>query len=145
MTDISSKIDRAKSLAAEHDRHAKAAAAATKKRDTCLYRLLDIVHQIDVELRILGKKEAGGELQAKFGASWPKNPNDFLKRIYPELPPKRRSKYVALIQYVRTRKGPDRPLRNFVRLRGGINLTKAKPAPDIVKKDNRPRKRPRGR
>jgi hypothetical protein len=144
MTDIPSKVDRAKSLAAEHARHAKAAAAAAKERDACLYRLLDIVHQIDVELRILGKKEAGGLLQAKFGISWPKNPNDFLKRIYPELPPKRRSKYVRLIRHVRRKKKSDRPLRNFVRLRGGINLTKAKQR-DVVKKDNRQDRRPRGR
>jgi hypothetical protein len=142
MTDISSKIDRAKLLAARHAKLRKAAAAATKKRNTCMYRLLDIVHQIDVELRKLGKQKAGGELQAKFGTPWPKNPTGFFKRIYPELPLKRRSKYGQLI--VKTRKKSDQPLRTFVRLRGGINLTKARQR-DVVKRDNRPGKRLRGR
>jgi hypothetical protein len=138
MTDISSKLDRAKVLAT---RYAERAAAA-KERDTCLYQLLDSVHEIDSELRVMGKEKARKILQAKYGSPWPKNPAQFLKLICPELPPKRRSKHVKLIRYVRATKKPDQPLRNFVRLRGGINLTKAKPARDVVKRDNRPGKRP---
>jgi hypothetical protein len=126
MTDIFSKMDRAKELAAQHAKYAKAAAAATKKRDTRLFRFLDVVHEIERELRLMGKKQAGQVLQAKYGKPWPKNPNDFLKLIYPGLPPKRRSRYIILLRHVRARKNLGTPLRKFVRQEGGINLTKAK-------------------
>jgi hypothetical protein len=126
MTNISSKLDRAKVLATRYAMRAAAAATVTKKRDTCLYQLFDSVHEIDRELHVMGKKKAREILQAKYGSCWPKNPAQFLKLICPELPPKRRSKYAGLLRYVRATKKPDRPLRKFVRLKGGINLTKAK-------------------
>jgi hypothetical protein len=128
MTDISSKLDRAKVLATLYAERAAAASTATKERDTCLYQLLDSVHEIDSELRVMGKEKAQKILRAKYGSPWPKNPAQFLKLICPELPPKRRSKHAALLRYVRATKKPDRPLRKFVRLKGGINLTRAKQA-----------------
>ena len=126
MTDIYSKIDRAKEIAVEHASCSKAAKQAIKNRDAALYKLLENVHEIDMQLRVMEKKKAQEILQAKYGSCWPKNPAQFLKLICPELPPKRRSKYAALLRYVRATKKPDRALRKFVRLKGGINLTKAK-------------------
>ena len=132
MTNISSKIDRAKELAAQHAAHAKAAEAEIKKRDDCLYRLLDVVHDIDRELGLMGKKKLRQLLQAKYGMSLPKNLNDFWKKIYPALPPKRRWKYVRLLRHVSARKKADTSLTKFVHQQGGINLRKAKKHPTMA-------------
>jgi hypothetical protein len=117
MTDIYSKIDRAKELAVEHASCAKAAKQAIKNRDAALYKLLENVHEIDMQLRDIGKRKAKDVLRAKYGNTPPKNPNDFLKLIYSELRPKTRSKYVAVLAYAQT-KDPDQPLKKFVRANG---------------------------
>jgi len=98
---------------------AKAAEQAIKNRDAALYKLLEIVHAIDMQMREMGQQKAKEVLRAKYGITRPKNPSDLLKQIYPELPPKRRSKYVALVAYAQT-KDPDQPLKKFARANGGI-------------------------
>ncbi|MFZ2144588.1 MAG: hypothetical protein WAV78_48010 [Xanthobacteraceae bacterium] len=117
MTDIYLKIDRAKEIAVEHASCAKAAKQAIKNRDAALYKLLENVHEIDMQLRDMGKRKAKDVLRAKYGNTPPKNPNDFLKLIYSELRPKTRSKYVAVLAYAQT-KDPDQPLKKFVRTNG---------------------------
>jgi hypothetical protein len=90
---------------------------AIKNRDAALYKLLENVHEIDMQLRDIGKRKAKDVLRAKYGNTPPKNPNDFLKLIYSELRPKTRSKYVAVLAYAQT-KDPDQPLKKFVRANG---------------------------
>jgi hypothetical protein len=120
MTDIPSKIDRAKELAILHASRAKAVTKATKKRNACLYELLEMVHEIERELLGIGKRERREVLQAKYGKTCPTNRGDLLKELYPELPSKRRSKYVALLRYALVKKKADQPLRTFVRANGNI-------------------------
>ena len=65
MTDIPSKIDRAKELAILHASRAKAVTKATRKCNACLYELLEIVHEIERGLLGIGMRERREVLQAK--------------------------------------------------------------------------------
>jgi hypothetical protein len=121
MTDIYSNIDEARAIAKRLARRNKGVASAMSKRDVCLYKFFESVHEIDRQLLKIGKQKANAVLTAKYGNTRPKNLGDFLKWIYPELPSKRRSKYRTLLSYVQATKEPDQPLREFVRANRGIN------------------------
>src|SRR5260370_33251860 len=123
---LSSNIDQARAIAKRLTRRNKDVASAMSKRDVCLYKLFESVHEIDRQLLKIGKQKANEVLTAKYGNTRPKNLGDFLKRIYPELPSKRRSKYLTLLSYVQATKEPDQPLRELVRANGGINGCGAK-------------------
>jgi hypothetical protein len=121
MTDICSNIDEAIAIAKRLAKRNKDVASAMSNRDICLYKLFESVHEIHRQLLKMGKQKANGVLTGKYGNAKPKNLSDFLKRICPELPSKRRSKYLGLLSYAQATKEPDQPLREFVRANGGIN------------------------
>jgi hypothetical protein len=121
-----SNIDQAREIAKRLTRRNKDVASAMSKRDVCLYKLFESLHKIERQLLKIGKQKANEVLMAKYGNTRPKNMDDLLKRIYPELPSKRRSKYLALLRYVQAMKESDQPLREFVRANGGINGCVAK-------------------
>jgi hypothetical protein len=83
MTNISSKIDRAKELAAQHVAHAKAAEEKIKKRDACLYRLFDVVHEIDRELGLMWKKGAKATPPSEVRYESAQEPERFLEKDLP--------------------------------------------------------------
>jgi hypothetical protein len=97
---------------------------------TCMYRLLDIVHQIDVELRKLGKQKARGGAPGEVRHSLAQEPDWFFQTHLPGIT----TQETFEVRTAKTRKKSDQPLRTFVRLRGGLNLTKARQR-DVVKRD----------
>jgi hypothetical protein len=121
MTDICSNIDEATAIAKRLARRNKDVAIAMSKRDVCLYKLFESVHEIHRQLLKIGKPKTNEVLTGKYGSTKPKNLTEFLKRICPELPSKRRSKYLGLLSYAQATKEPDQTLREFVRANGGIN------------------------
>ena len=121
MTDIYSNIDKATAIAKRLARRNKDVASAISNRDICLYKLFESVHEIHRQLLKIGKQKTNEVLTGKYGNVKPKNLSEFLKRICPELPSKRRSKYLGLLSYAQATKEPGQPLREFVRANGGIN------------------------
>jgi hypothetical protein len=120
-----SKIDEARELAKRLDRFSKAAENATQKRDAALYQFFAKVHYLEKRLRRL--KTPREKLEEKYGrlpGSSSSAIKFMLKLTYPNLGTKQRSKYAAVLQYVREKKKPDQSVKSLIRRAGGINLTK---------------------
>ena len=117
-------IDEAKKLAARLTQRNAVVERAVQRRDNSLYRLFEKLHQLDKRLRKLHRAPALKRLERKYGDELPTtdNPVSFLLELtYPTLHSKPRSKYAALLRYVREKKKPDQSVKEFVRANGGSN------------------------
>jgi hypothetical protein len=131
MTDIYSKIDRAKEIAARLVQRNKAVAKAERNRDLCLYKFLESVHKLDTRLRKMPIAEARKTLKAKYGVKLPAKGDSgmFALRVtHPSLAPKACSKYSAVLRFIRKKKKPGQSIRQFLHANGGLNgcVTKEK-------------------
>jgi hypothetical protein len=126
MTDIYSNIDKARAVAKRLARRNKDVASAMSKRDVCLDKLFESVHEIDSQLHKMGKQKAREALEVKYGNAVPRNLSQFLKLICPELPSKRRSKYAGVLRLVRSKKKTGQSVKAFMRANGRINGCVAK-------------------
>jgi hypothetical protein len=118
------EIDEAKKVAARLEQRSAAVEGAVQRRDNSLYRLFEKLHQLDKRLRKLGRDAALEALEAKYRKKLPttQNPVSFLLELtYPTLTSKPRSKYAALLRFVREKKKSDQSVKEFVRANGGIN------------------------
>jgi hypothetical protein len=132
MTDLSSKMDRAEQLAARHAKLGKMAAKLATKRNNCLYRLLEEVHEIGVDVSQLPEQDALALFQAKYGNEACVDYSDFFQRIYPELPPKYRWKYTGVLHKASAEKIASQSMKQFVKKNGGLNGCVTKK--DVTKK-----------
>ena len=119
---LSPKLDEAEKLGARLDKRNAAVESAKQARDDALYDLLALLHRIERRLsrqanRVPIRKalNTGGLPLAPDWASL------LLKRTYPSLSAKARSKYAAVMRYVRAKKKPGQKVMDFVRENGGLN------------------------
>jgi chromosome segregation ATPase len=120
-----SKIDEARELAERLEKLSEAVESATRERDSALYKFFARLHYLEKRLRRLNTPRE--KLEAKYGrlpASSKSAIKFMLKLTYPNLGTKQRSKYAAVLQYVREKKKPDQSVKSLIRRAGGINLTK---------------------
>jgi len=117
---VIAKIDQAKERATRLQRLSDAVTEAERKRDICLYNLFTDLHDIEVDLRKLKwaerRKIFGDHLgfQTKIGGL-------VIERTCPDLDPKKRAKYAAVLRFVAAAKPPHKKVKEFVRKNGGIN------------------------
>jgi hypothetical protein len=119
-----SEIDEAKKLAGRLAQRSAAVKRATKRRDNTLYRFFETLHRLDKHLRKIGRDAALEALEKRYRKELPTttNPVSFLLELtYPTLSSKPRSKYAALLRYVREKKKSDQSIKEFVRANGGIS------------------------
>ncbi len=126
---LSEKIEQARERALRLQKLSRAVEAAERKRDNCLYGFFNDLQHLESDLHGLGwskKRNAFGDL-LNFRSG--KNMSGLLlRKIYPELRPKIRSKYAAVLRYVAAAKSREEKTKEFVRNNGGINgcVTKEK-------------------
>jgi hypothetical protein len=120
-----SKIDEARELAKRLEELGEAVESAMRERDNALYKFFAKLHYLEKRLRRLNTPRE--KLEAKYGrlpGSSKSAIRFMLKLTYPNLGTKQRSKYAAVLQYVREKKKPDQSVKSLIRRAGGINLTK---------------------
>ena len=133
-----SEIDEAKKVATRLMQRNAAVKRATKRRDNSLYRLLAKLHPLDKRLRGIGGPQSLKALRAKYPNARTDDTCILLLRLtYPKLSTKQRSKYAAVLRYVREKKKPDQSVRDCIRANGAIK--------GCVEKEKKLRdKRPKG-
>jgi hypothetical protein len=125
--ELIAKIDQAKERAMRLQRLSDAANEAERKRDACLYHLFADLHDIEVDVRKLkwaDRREVFGDrlgFQTKIGGL-------VIELTCPDLDPKKRAKYAAVLRFIAAAKSPREKVKEFVRKSGGINgcITKEK-------------------
>jgi hypothetical protein len=96
---------------------------AEKKRDTCLYRFLQKIHEVSEMLRKMKRDEVRNELKTRYS----KVPNSkdpavlAIKLTHPNLHPNVSSKYAFVLRFFRRSKKPSQSVRSFVQEHGNIN------------------------
>jgi hypothetical protein len=129
-----SKIDEARELAKRLERLSQTVESATQKRDAALYQFFAKLHYLEKRLRRL--RTPREKLEAKYGRP-PGSSNSaikyMLKLTYPNLGSKLRSKYAAVLRYVRAKKKPGQSVKSLIRRAGGINLTKRREREDAAR------------
>jgi hypothetical protein len=96
---------------------------AEKKRDNCLYKFLQSIHERSEELRKMTRPEVLKELKTRYS----KVPNNrdpavlAIKLTHPNLHPNVRSKYADVLRIFRGSKKPGQSVRSFVQEHGNIN------------------------
>jgi hypothetical protein len=123
MTDDYSKIDTAKKTATRLIKRNTDANMAERKRDVCLYKLFEILHELDKRLQTIGGPFILRTLKKKYGViSKSKDSGMFLLKLtHPTLDPRTQSKYAAVLRFIRQKKKPDQSIRKFVQANGGLN------------------------
>jgi hypothetical protein len=124
MADLHSNIARARTISKRLVRRNRDVASAEAKRDNCLYKFLTNLHQIDNQLRAMTVKEARKELNVKYNVRLSAKPDSGLfaiKVAHPDLAPKTRSKYAAVLRLIRKKKKYGESIRKFVRANDDIN------------------------
>lgn len=117
--ELIAKIDQAKERAMRLQRLSDAANEAKRKRDACLYNLFTDLHDIEVDVRKLNwadrRKIFGDRLgfQTKIGGL-------VIERTCPDLDPKKRAKYAAVLRFVAAAKPPHEKVKEFVRKNGSM-------------------------
>ena len=120
------KIDKAAKLAAGLEKRSAAIESAKQARDHMLYELLELLHRLDEQLRQTSRIEARKAFKAPLPFAKDRWMNLLLKRTYPNLSAKTRSKYAAVLRYIRNEKKPEQSVRTFVQKNGGLNGCVAK-------------------
>jgi hypothetical protein len=138
MTDIYSKIDRAKEIAARLVRRNTVFAKAERNRDLCLYKFFESLHSLETELRQMGGQKVRTALKTKYGGKLPTTVRAgmfAIKFTHPSLDPRTQSKYAAVLRFIRKKKKPGQSIRQFLHANGGLNgcVTKEKQLRDAKK------------
>ena len=117
---------------------------AEKKRDTCLYRFLQKIHEVSEMLRKMKRDEVRNELKTRYS----KVPSSrdpavlAIKLTHPNLHPNMCSKYAAVLRFCRGSKKPGQSVRSFVQEHGGnINRCLAEEKKSRSRQQTRLRKR----
>jgi hypothetical protein len=123
--ELIAKIDQAKERTVRLQRFSDAVTEANRKRDAYLYNLFTDLHDIEVDVRKLKwadrRKIFGDRLgfQTKIGGL-------VIELTCPDLDPKKRAKYAAVLRFIAVEKSPREKVKEFVRKNGGINGCVAK-------------------
>jgi hypothetical protein len=132
-----SKIDEARDLAKPLENLSQTVESATQERDAALYQFFAKLHYLEKRLRRI--KTPREEMEAKYGrvpGSSQSAIKFLLKLTYPNLDSKQRSKYAAVLRYVRAKKKPEESVKSLIRRTGGINpcITEEKNLRDRTRK-----------
>jgi hypothetical protein len=119
MTNISTYVERAKRIAERLLRRNKEVARAERNRNLCLHKFFKSLHELDTQVRKTGGPLA---LKVKYG-NIPTNADPAMlavKLTYPSLPPKKCSKYAAVLRFIGQKKKPGESIGEFMRANGNI-------------------------
>jgi hypothetical protein len=119
MDDLYSEIDAAKKIATRLIKRNRDVATAEKKRDICLYKFLQTIHELSDEL----PKTKPSELKSRY-SSIPKSRDRLvfaMKLTHPNLHPGLLYKYKRILLFFRGTKKPGQSVGSFVHGYGGIN------------------------
>jgi hypothetical protein len=123
MDDLYSNIDAAKKIATRLIKRNRDVATAETKRDVCLYKFLESVHELDNRLRKMTRADAWKALKQRYGPKLPTNKDSAIfavKLTHPRLNPKTHSRYAAVLRFIRQNKKSGQSVRSFVRANGDL-------------------------
>jgi hypothetical protein len=118
-----SKIEEAKKVAARLAERSAAVTTAVQRRDSSRSRLFANLHQLDTQLRGMGRTRALKALKAQYQNKLHirKDPGMLLLKLtYPSLNTKTSSKYAAVLRFVQAKKRPGQSVKEIMRANGGI-------------------------
>jgi hypothetical protein len=142
MDDLYSKIDAAKEMAVRLIKRNRNVATAEKKRDLCLYKFLQTIHELSEEL----PKTKPSELKSRY-SSVPKSTDRLVfatKLTHPNLHPNSLHKYKNILKFFRGTKKPGQSVGSFVHGYGGINRCLAEAKKWIARQKTHPKKHKAG-
>jgi hypothetical protein len=121
--DLFSKIEETKKVAIRLAECSAAVTTAVQRRDRSLSKLFADLHQLDSQLREMGKTRALKALKAQYRNKLRirKDPGMLLLKLtYPSLHTKKSSKYAAVLRLVQAKKREGQSVKDFMRANGGI-------------------------
>jgi hypothetical protein len=118
-----SKIEETKKVAVRLAERDAAFKTAKQRRDSSRSKLFANLHQLDGQLREMGKTRALKALKAQYKSQLRirKDPGMLLLKLtYPSQNTKESSKYAAVLRFVQAKKRPGQSVKEFMRANGGI-------------------------